>query len=320
MEAALESIRARGRQLRGAVTRRPRAARVLGIGGVVCIGLLASVCRPAPTRCYYVTTGDTGWRISRNLGISCSELERVNPGVDWTRLEVDQRLKIPDLGPARRLFERRRFHTVQRGETALRIAAEQGVPFREVVRMNPGVNFGRIRPGDEIALPVEPLLQWLSRDKRPDAVETVRLPRPLGPKGSGVTPQHDPSRPVLGERQLPAPPPTDERVEPRGPAGHHVTDVIVIYSGDRLSTLNPQILSSSGRVVLDDIVISGRILMTAVDLPEARSLSGGAPLEVRGRSVSDVSIALGRSGVHAVEDAMRNEGPNDLPVILVWEG
>jgi LysM repeat protein len=46
---------------------------------------------------YIVKPGDTGMKIANATGLSLSELEAINPGIDWKRLRVGQKIKS---GPA----------------------------------------------------------------------------------------------------------------------------------------------------------------------------------------------------------------------------
>jgi len=45
---------------------------------------------------YVVKSGDTGARIARANGCTVSELQSVNPSVDWKRLRVGQKVKLPE--------------------------------------------------------------------------------------------------------------------------------------------------------------------------------------------------------------------------------
>jgi len=45
---------------------------------------------------YVVKSGDTGMKIAGNSKVSISDLQAVNPGVNWNRLHVGQKLKLPD--------------------------------------------------------------------------------------------------------------------------------------------------------------------------------------------------------------------------------
>jgi len=44
---------------------------------------------------YIIKSGDTGAKIARERGVSLADLQTVNPGVNWTRLAVGQKIKLP---------------------------------------------------------------------------------------------------------------------------------------------------------------------------------------------------------------------------------
>jgi LysM repeat protein len=45
---------------------------------------------------YIVKPGDSGAKIARANGVSLSDLESVNPGVNWTHLKIGDKLKLPE--------------------------------------------------------------------------------------------------------------------------------------------------------------------------------------------------------------------------------
>jgi len=45
---------------------------------------------------YVVKAGDTGAKIARANGVSLSDLESVNTGVNWTHLKIGEKLKLPE--------------------------------------------------------------------------------------------------------------------------------------------------------------------------------------------------------------------------------
>lgn len=47
------------------------------------------------SRTYEVVAGDTGSKIAQSFGISLSALQSANPGVNWRRLQIGQKLNIP---------------------------------------------------------------------------------------------------------------------------------------------------------------------------------------------------------------------------------
>jgi LysM repeat protein len=44
---------------------------------------------------YVVKAGDGGAKIARAQGVSLSDLQAVNPGVEWTKLKPGQKIKLP---------------------------------------------------------------------------------------------------------------------------------------------------------------------------------------------------------------------------------
>ena len=44
---------------------------------------------------YIVKSGDGGTKIATKLGVSITALQEVNPGVNWNKLSVGQKLKVP---------------------------------------------------------------------------------------------------------------------------------------------------------------------------------------------------------------------------------
>ncbi|MCR6654824.1 MAG: LysM peptidoglycan-binding domain-containing protein [Opitutus sp.] len=44
---------------------------------------------------YVIKAGDTGAKIARAQGFPLSDLQAVNPGIDWTKLHVGQKIKLP---------------------------------------------------------------------------------------------------------------------------------------------------------------------------------------------------------------------------------
>jgi LysM repeat protein len=44
---------------------------------------------------YIVKSGDSGMKIARANGVSIADLQAVNPGINWNRLKVGDKLKLP---------------------------------------------------------------------------------------------------------------------------------------------------------------------------------------------------------------------------------
>jgi LysM repeat protein len=45
---------------------------------------------------YVVKPGDSGAKIARANGVTLADLQSVNPGIDWRRLKVGQKIKLPE--------------------------------------------------------------------------------------------------------------------------------------------------------------------------------------------------------------------------------
>ncbi len=49
---------------------------------------------------YVIKAGDTGAKIARANGVSIQDLKSVNPGVNWSKLSVGQKIKLPEKAAA----------------------------------------------------------------------------------------------------------------------------------------------------------------------------------------------------------------------------
>ncbi len=104
---------------------------------------------------YTVVSGDIGSRIAQKLGVSFSELQSANPGVDWNRLSIGQRLNVPgkrQVAPTPPPVTTT-YYTVVSGDTGMRIAQKLGVNFPELQNANPAVNWNRLAVGQRLVVP-----------------------------------------------------------------------------------------------------------------------------------------------------------------------
>ncbi|MCC6415299.1 MAG: LysM peptidoglycan-binding domain-containing protein [Opitutaceae bacterium] len=77
--------------LRGSITKLEEAAKAAPVKSGKAGGA-AAVAGPGE---YIVKSGDTGAKIARNQGVSLPDLLSVNPDVNWNRLAVGQKVKLP---------------------------------------------------------------------------------------------------------------------------------------------------------------------------------------------------------------------------------
>jgi LysM repeat protein len=83
-------------ELRTRLESRPGPARTTG--GTTTPGGTTTTTTPPPTASsdvYVVKSGDNGQTIIRTTGFSQSQLEAVNPGIEWRKLHVGQKIVLP---------------------------------------------------------------------------------------------------------------------------------------------------------------------------------------------------------------------------------
>lgn len=109
---------------------------------------------------HVVSRGDTLSAIALQYGLDEETLRRANPDIDPWRLQIGQELLIPSAGvggEAALPHESRVVtHTVQQGETLLRIAAEYGVTLNDIYGLNPGVSPRFLQVGDVLHIELGP--------------------------------------------------------------------------------------------------------------------------------------------------------------------
>jgi LysM repeat protein len=97
IRAELNSIRTELNTLKEATTRRPVQQQNTGTAQAGGQGQQQQQSTPpvAGPDEYVVQAGDNGMKIARSNGVSLNDLLAVNPGVNWNRLRVGQKVKIP---------------------------------------------------------------------------------------------------------------------------------------------------------------------------------------------------------------------------------
>ena len=89
---------------------------------------------------YKVVAGDTGEAIAKKLHITFSQLEKLNPGVNWNKLQIGQTLHAS--GSSTRVSGT---YKVVAGDTGEGIAKKLGVSFSELEAANPSVNWNKLQ-------------------------------------------------------------------------------------------------------------------------------------------------------------------------------
>ena len=96
---------------------------------------------------YTVKKGDTLSEIAVKYGISLSSLQKANPKVVPTKMQIGTKLVIP-LGGASYIS-----YTIKKGDTFWGIAQKYGCSVSDIQRLNPGVNPKKLQVGQKIKVP-----------------------------------------------------------------------------------------------------------------------------------------------------------------------
>jgi RNA polymerase sigma factor (sigma-70 family) len=124
---------------------------------------------PAPVKpasFLYVLRGDTGMSIAQRTNVSTQALAKANPGVNFARLMVGQKINIPDgappytppssggnstpPGPVGPEDPADGVYRVQIGDTGNSIASKAHLTFEQLAALNPGVDWNRLTAGTAI--------------------------------------------------------------------------------------------------------------------------------------------------------------------------
>ncbi len=122
---------------------------------------------PQATRSYAIRNGDTDWSIAGRVGIAPSALRKLNPGVDWKKLQLGKEIRIPNSvdksAVSEQVIAKAKDQTlakadsqkissaiVRKGDNDWIIAARYDMKPSDLRRLNPGVDWTKIKPGQSL--------------------------------------------------------------------------------------------------------------------------------------------------------------------------
>jgi LysM repeat protein len=113
--------------------------------------------------------GETLYFLSKKYGIDVGEIERANPEVTVSNLQINQVIKIPKrkTPPAEMDFPAEDFvyHHVQAGETLYSLSVLYDVSVGEIKEINPDLRWGDLKSGEYIRIPRRPKITEDTRDE-----------------------------------------------------------------------------------------------------------------------------------------------------------
>lgn len=130
----------------------------------------------APASTYTVQPGDNPWSIAKKHGVKLEDLLKANEIKDPKNLKIGDVLKLPAgatakpeapvatkaaapapaapaTAPAGSDWE---YYTVQKGDNPWKIAKTLKVPHQKIVSLNEGVDFTKLKIGQQIKVPKKP--------------------------------------------------------------------------------------------------------------------------------------------------------------------
>ena len=118
---------------------------------------------------YIVKKGDTLITIAKKLNISPKLIKEANPHVNWLKIKPNDTIKIPFVvgGVAVELSKpneeeknsgQKNIYIIKKGDSLLKIAHTLNYSYKEIKKLNPNVDWSKIRPGQKILLPSKHLV------------------------------------------------------------------------------------------------------------------------------------------------------------------
>lgn len=101
---------------------------------------------PLGTVSYTVKSGDTLYRIAKNYNTTIQNIQAFNQIQDPNKINVGQKLTIPQSPPEAIIY------TVKRGDTVYAIAKKYGTSVNNIVRFNYLRNPDVIYPGQQLVV------------------------------------------------------------------------------------------------------------------------------------------------------------------------
>jgi LysM repeat protein len=109
---------------------------------------------------HIISAGETIYFLSKKYGVPVEEIQKYNPEIEYSDLQINQVIKIPrkqyqqpqDTFPTEDYF----FHHVKKGETLYSLSIYYGVDEEQIRQLNPQLKWGNIKYDEYIKIPRKP--------------------------------------------------------------------------------------------------------------------------------------------------------------------
>lgn len=119
---------------------------------------------------YAVRNGENDWTIARKFDLTTKQLHAMNPSVRWDRLQVGQKIRVPGASaPVAKTTRSSSAQTISyaskgsikiaEGDNDWIVARRLGITVAALHKLNPSVNWNRLRPGQTLVAPGKPKVQ-----------------------------------------------------------------------------------------------------------------------------------------------------------------
>ncbi|MGC8707006.1 MAG: LysM peptidoglycan-binding domain-containing protein [Desulfurella sp.] len=114
------------------------------------------------TNIYIVKSGDTASTIANKYNVSLSELEKLNPQLNLSNINIGDRIILPNnvlndikntqIAAQKKTFKNENFYTVEPGDTLTAISQKTGINMNIIKSLNPSIDWSNLQIGEEIVL------------------------------------------------------------------------------------------------------------------------------------------------------------------------
>ncbi|MGC9167601.1 MAG: LysM peptidoglycan-binding domain-containing protein [Desulfurella sp.] len=114
------------------------------------------------TNIYIVKSGDTASTIANKYNVSLSELEKLNPQLNLSNINIGDRIILPNnvlndikntqIAAQKKTFKNKNFYTVEPGDTLTAISQKTGINMNIIKSLNPSIDWSNLQIGEEIVL------------------------------------------------------------------------------------------------------------------------------------------------------------------------
>lgn len=100
---------------------------------------------------YELKRGQNPALLDKRFGFAPGTIANLNPGLDYTKLQIGQKLKMPSTWRAPS------YHTIAKGDTMQGLDKRYGLPYGSFQKANPGLDYKRLQIGQRVEIPMRPV-------------------------------------------------------------------------------------------------------------------------------------------------------------------